>query len=334
MVGMTNAERQARFRERRKAELEALRNAAPAVAASDEDDDFRPSSSVALVSALNKRSGETSIEWTEATINPFVGCTRVSEGCRSCYAERDAHRFSNSVNGPPAYAGTTKDRKWTGIINRASDASFYESLKNKRPTVYFVCSMSDFWHVNVKDEWRKEFIEIMHNTPHHTYQLLTKRPENISKMLAAINITELPSNVWIGATVEDSRVKSRIDHIRNIPAKVRFLSVEPMTAPLGSVDLTGIHWVITGGESGPGARPCKVEWVREVRDQCRQQGVAFFHKQWGTAESNPLSAAYPGKEASGITLKDFIKSIDPHAKGGAFLDGLLFRAIPEFALCQ
>ena len=328
MVGMTNAERQARFRERRKAELEALRNSKPAggVAVSTDDEEL-PSSVAALTSILNKRKGASSIEWTGDRINPFIGCTRVSEGCRHCYAEAQSNRFTGSTS---AYAGTTKDGKWTGVINRTSDSVFYKSKTNKQPTVYFVCNFSDFWHKNAKDEWRKEFFDIMAATPQHIYQLLTKRPENISDMLNLINVSELPSNVWLGATVEDSRVISRIDHLRNIPAKVRWLSVEPMTAPLGKIDLTGIHWVITGGESGPGARPCKAEWFREVRDQCKQQGVAFFHKQWGTAESNPLAAAYPGKKASGLSLEDFIKSVDPHSNhGGAFLDGRLCHEFPE-----
>jgi len=313
---MTNAERQRLWRER---QIANQNNEA-------DSDDTAPSSSTALVSHLNARR-KTSIEWTQETINPFVGCTRVSEGCRNCYAEIMAAR--QCAMGTQSYIGTINNRKWTGVINKSSETTFHKPLEQNKPTVYFVNSMSDFWHENAKDEWRNEFIDVIKKTPHHIYQILTKRPENIITMMDRIGLHSFPDNVWIGATVEDHRVAHRIDNLRSVPARIRFLSVEPMTAPLGNVNLTGIHWVITGGEAGPGARPCKVEWIREVRDQCERQGVPFFHKQWGTPESNPLAVAYPGKEVSRMKLADFIKNIDPHAKGGAFLDGRLWRDMPK-----
>jgi protein gp37 len=265
----------------------------------------------------------TSIEWTQETWNPFVGCSIVSAGCKNCYAMKMAERLANM--GQESYRGTTKNWVWTGKLNRSTDATFYAPRKVRKPTTWFVNSMSDFWHANADDAWRAEALDIMGTTPHHTYQVLTKRPELITPTLTRIGVEKLPDNLWLGCTVEDRRVVDRIDILRTVPARIRFLSVEPMTAALGQVDLSGIHWVITGGESGPKSRPIKAEWVREVRDQCIAAGVAYFHKQWGKAEWNPLATNAP----LGESIATYIKRVDPNGKGGALLDGRLWREMPE-----
>jgi protein gp37 len=222
----------------------------------------------------------TNIEWTEWTWNPFVGCDIVSPGCRNCYAMRMAHRIASFPN--PHYAGTTQQAKrgpvWTGKLSRNSDAAMRKPLGIRQPSLIFVNSMSDFWHPAAEDAWRAEALAIMRATPQHEYQVLTKRPELISPTLARMGET-LPGNFWLGATVEDAKHAWRIDELRAVPAVIRFLSVEPLIAPLGPVDLTGIDWVIVGGESGPNFRPMDPAWARAVRDQCRAQGVALFVKQ-------------------------------------------------------
>jgi protein gp37 len=264
----------------------------------------------------------TSIEWTEETWNPFVGCSIKSAGCRNCYAMRLAPRLV--AMGQVQYQGTTGPKgAWTGTVNRSTESVIERPLRTRKPTVWFVNSMSDFWHENALDDWRAEALDIIEATPRHIYQILTKRPENIAGMLDRMG-RRIPNNVWLGCTVEDRRVIDRIDVLRSIPAKIRFLSVEPMIAALGPVDLDGIHWVITGGESGYGSRPISVDWVREVRDQCARVGVAFFHKQWGQPEFNPLAVQCPPDER----VRGFIKRVDPHGKGGALLDGRLWWEMP------
>lgn len=287
---------------------------------------MQPSSLTAAATAARR---STSIEWTEHTWNPFVGCFIASAGCKNCYAMRMAARLEAAGQGP--YQGTTRSGVWTGKLNRATDAAMRKPLGLPGRAVIFVNSMSDFWHDNALDAWRAEALDIIERTPQHQYQILTKRPELIAPTLERMGIAQLPDNVWLGATVEDHRVTWRIDHLRAAPARIRFLSVEPLTAPLGAVDLGGIHWVITGGESGPGARPCKAEWVREARDQCTAADVPFFHKQWGKPAFNPLAAAYPRKARAGESLADYIKRIDPNGKGGALLDGKLWREMPDYA---
>jgi protein gp37 len=191
--------------------------------------------------------------------------------------------------GYTPYQGTVMKSKagpvWTGKVNRSTDATMRKPLSIWDPSLIFTCSMADFWNMDAQDEWRKEALAIMRQTSRHRYQILTKRPQNIAPILERMG-EALPDNVWLGATVEDRRVTDRITILREVPARIRFLSVEPMTAPLGAVDLTGIHWVIVGGESGPGARPMDPAWCQEVLDQCLAQGVAFFMKQ-GSANNWP-----------------------------------------------
>lgn len=271
----------------------------------------------------------TSIEWTEHTWNPFVGCSILSAGCKNCYAMRMAHRCGEM--GHDAYNGVAQSSKagpvWTGQINRNSDSAMTAPLRRRKAAIFFVNSMSDFWHPNARDEWRHESFDVMLATPQHQYQVLTKRPDLIAPTLTRMG-RSLPSNLWLGATVEDARVADRIDHLRAVPAAIRFLSVEPLIAPFGTPDLSGVDWVITGGESGPKCRPCRGSWVREIRDHIasRHPGIALFHKQWGHYKSNPLTHedGFTEAEAELLDPREF-------GKGGAHLDGELWRQFPRYA---
>lgn len=205
----------------------------------------------------------TTIEWTEQTWNPVTGCTKVSQGCKRCYAERIADRF-------------WKDRSFTEV--RCHPERLRAPAKVKAPTKFFVNSMSDLFHEDVPLAFIRQVFDVMVECERHTFQVLTKRSERLLELHR-----ELPwrSNIWMGVSVEDDRVTERIEHLRQVDAKVRFLSLEPLIGPLHDVDLGGIHWVIVGGESGPGARVMKPEWVRSLRKQCRAARVPFFFKQWG-----------------------------------------------------
>ncbi len=261
----------------------------------------------------------TAIEWTEHTWNPFVGCSRASDGCRNCYAERMAGQLE--AMGKPAYRGLTRKGKWTGQLNRSTDATMRKPLTFRDPAVFFVNSMSDFWHPNGDDAWRAEALDIMAATSRHTYQVLTKRPELVAETLGRMGRT-VPENVWLGATVEDGRVADRIAHVARFPSRVRFLSVEPIVHRFGQQDLGGINWIITGGESGAGARPLEPDWVREVRDQCTAGDIPLFHKQWGAYRNNPLVCEQRLSIAEAQRL-------DRHGKGGGLLDGRLWREMPR-----
>lgn len=269
----------------------------------------------------------TAIEWTQHTWNPFVGCSIVSAGCTNCYAMAQAWRMEHGF-GFPSYQGTTRkvngNAIWTGRVNRSSDAKMAEPLRIGPPSLIFVNSMSDFWHEAAKDAWRAEALEIMRRTPRHRFQVLTKRPENIAPIMQRMGITSLPDNLWLGCTLEDHRVADRAKILAAVPARIRFLSIEPITAPVGQLALDGIHWIITGGESGRKARLNRPEWTREVRDQATARGVAFFHKQWGHYGSNPHVIEAGRTEAEA-------EQLDPPAngKGGALLDGRLWREFPE-----
>lgn len=271
----------------------------------------------------------TSIEWTEHTWNPFVGCSIISPGCKNCYAMRMAFRCGEM--GHAAYNGVAQSSNagpvWTGKINRNSESAMTAPLRRRIAAVFFVNSMSDFWHPNADDKWRHEAFDVMVATPQHQYQVLTKRPDLIAPTLARMG-RRLPENIWLGATVEDDRVSERIDHLRAVPANIRFLSVEPMIGKLGTPDLSGIDWVITGGESGPRCRICQGSWVREVRDHiaAKHQNISLFHKQWGHYKSNPLvhELGFTESEAAELDPKEF-------GKGGAHLDDELWRQFPKYA---
>lgn len=212
---------------------------------------------------------QSKIEWTEATWNPSVGCDKVSSGCKYCYAEVMAKRLKAMKA-----IGYENGFDFTILPDRI-DAP----LKVKKPTKFFVNSMSDLFHEDMPVSFLDKIFDTIERTPHHTYQILTKREENLKKYFQDKTV---PDNVWLGVTVEVANKKNRIDVLRRIGAKIRFISIEPLLEDLGELDLTDIHWVIVGGESGAKARPMKQEWAIEVKKQCEKQKVSFFFKQWGT----------------------------------------------------
>lgn len=270
------------------------------------------------------RARTTGIEWTQHTWNPQVGCSIVSPGCTNCYAMRQARRLETAF-GMPAYQGTTKlvngNPVWTGKIGKASRAQLRKPLTHRDPTTFFVNSMSDLFHEDAPEAWITETFDMIRLAKHHTYQILTKRPEVAARYYAAHPEVHGLPQVWLGVSVEDRKRAERIDVLRAIPAATRFLSVEPLLGPLGAVDLAGIDLVITGGESGPGARFMHPDWVREMRDQCIAQRVAFFHKQHGTYASHPFVVE------QGMTNRQ-AEELDSHGKGGALVDGRLWRDLP------
>jgi len=215
---------------------------------------------------------KTKIEWTEATWNPTTGCTKVSEGCKNCYAEKMAKRLQ--AMGMKRYQNGFQLTLHWDLIDLP--------LRWKKPRKIFVNSMSDLFHPEVPDDFIQKVFETMNRASHHIFQVLTKRPERVAALAHRLNWT---SNIWMGTSVENMRVIERVDHLRKVPARVRFLSCEPLLGPL-KLNLDGIHWVIVGGESGPGARPMDEQWVREIRDQCVKENVAFFFKQWGGVQKH------------------------------------------------
>jgi protein gp37 len=227
------------------------------------------------------------IEWTEATWNPTVGCTKISSGCKHCYAEAMSVRLR--AMGTPGYENGFK---LTVLPDRLT-----EPLRRKKPTVYFVNSMSDLFHKSIPDGYIEKVFEVIESSPQHTFQVLTKRAERMASFFRNRNV---PQNAWLGVTVEDRKDGvPRIDKLREIDATIRFLSVEPLLEDIGEIDLTDIHWVIVGGESGPRARPMKPEWIEPIRQQCEEVGAAFFFKQWGGWGADGVKRA---KKANGRKL--------------------------------
>lgn len=216
----------------------------------------------------------TRIEWSEATWNPWHGCLKVSPGCAHCYMFRDKKRYGQDA---------------TKIVR--SKTTFNMPLSWEDPRLVFACSWSDFF-IEEADPWRADAWEVIEATPRHTYQILTKRPERIATNLPE---TWILPHVWLGVSVENPRFYWRIEALRRIPACVRFLSLEPLLAPMPDLPLKGISWVILGGESGPGCRPMEGTWVREIRDQCAHAGVPFFFKQWGGVKKGTKGRLFEGK---------------------------------------
>lgn len=208
------------------------------------------------------------IEWTEATWNPITGCSKISLGCKNCYAERFAKRL-----------------KAMGHFNYRNEfhVTLHEHMLKqpltwKNPRLIFVCSMGDLFHRDVPLEFIQKIFEVMEKAHWHTFQLLTKRSERLPKINQYLT---WPQNVWMGVTVENMDYIPRVDHLRQTGAKIKFISIEPLLGPLPNLNLSGIDWVIVGGESGPKARPILVDWVMDIRDQCQRAHVPFFFKQWG-----------------------------------------------------
>lgn len=214
-------------------------------------------------------STKTSIEWTEQTWNPAVGCSKVSPGCANCYAEVMARRLQAM-----RVRGYENGFRLTLLPERLQ-----EPIKRKRPTLYFVNSMSDLFHEAIPDDYLLRVLEVIRQAPQHTFQILTKRAERMAEFF---HMKQPPSNAWLGVTVENrAHGLPRLDALRQISAYVRFISAEPLLEDLTEMDLTGMHWVIVGGESGPRARQMNPEWVMAIKRMCDEQGVAFFFKQWG-----------------------------------------------------
>lgn len=232
-------------------------------------------------------SQRSSIEWTDATWNPVTGCTKVSPGCAHCYAETFAERF-RGVPGHP-YEG--------GFDLQVRPERLEAPLTWKRPSMVFVNSMSDLFHEDVPFEFISAVFETMRQADWHTFQVLTKRPERAARLSPDL---PWPRNVWLGTSVENQRWTTRIEDLRKTGAYVRFLSCEPLLGPL-RLDLTDIHWVIVGGESGPKARPMKPAWAEEIRDQCQERGVPFFFKQWGAhnEEGRRVGKTKAGRQLAG-----------------------------------
>jgi protein gp37 len=221
------------------------------------------------------------IEWTEATWNPLAGCSVLSPGCTNCYAMRMAARLQ--AMGMAKYAGTTrksgKRHVWTGRVNIDKKA-LTAPLAWKKPQRIFVNSMSDLFKDKADEKFIRQVWRVMERAHWHSFQVLTKRPERMLEILSKPEFPTLP-NVWLGTSVESEDYLGRIDLLRRVPARIRFISFEPLLGPIADPDLSGIHWAIVGGESGPRARPMEAGWVEELRDACERQDVAFFFKQWG-----------------------------------------------------
>lgn len=242
----------------------------------------------------------TKIEWTDVTWNPVTGCTKISAGCAHCYAEVMTRRLKAMGVG----------KYQNGFTVKLHEEALNEPFKWKKPRMIFVCSMSDLFHKDVPFEYVDRVMHVIEETPQHRYQLLTKRAE---RMEAYFNTRRVPGNVWLGVTVEEQASKTRIDNIRFIRnAPLKYLSCEPLLEDLGGLDLSGIDWVIVGGESGNLARPMKEEWVRNIKNQCEKAGIAFFFKQWGTWGCDGVKR-------------------DKH-KNGKLLDGKICQAMPDIIL--
>jgi protein gp37 len=224
----------------------------------------------------------STIEWTDATWNPVRGCTKVSPGCKHCYAETLAERF-RGVPGHPFEHGFDLQ-----LIPSALELP----LRWRASRRIFVNSMSDLFHDDVPATYIRRVFGVMKRASHHQYQVLTKRSERMARLAANI---EIPPQVWMGVSVENQKYTTRIDDLRRVEASVRFLSVEPLLGPIEDLDLTGIHWVIVGGESGHGARPMDPAWVRSIRDQCVASNVKFFFKQWGGVRKHVTGRVLDGR---------------------------------------
>jgi protein gp37 len=232
------------------------------------------------------------IEWTDATWNPVRGCTKISPGCKHCYAETFAERF-RGVKGHPYQQG---------FDLRLVPEKLPEPFSWRAPKLVFVNSMSDLFQPGVPDEYAEAVAQVMVKANWHTYQVLTKRSDKLRDLLKGrLRFAACQKHIWWGVSVEDRKYGlPRIEHLRNSPAAVRFLSVEPLLEDLGEIDLTGVSWVIVGGESGPGARPIRKEWVLSIREQCKAAGVPFFFKQWGGTRK-----AITGRKLDGRTYDEY-----------------------------
>jgi len=259
----------------------------------------------------------TTIEWTNKTWNPTTGCTKISAGCKFCYAEVMHGRLNAMHHTKPSKATQHYSEPFTTLRTHADFLDLPRTWK--KPTKVFVNSMSDLFHEDIPLEFIQQVFKVMNECPQHTFQILTKRSERLSRLNGILNWTP---NIWMGVSVEDNRVLQRIDHLLCVPAHVRWLSIEPMIFPVDLTDelLHGISWVVCGGESGPkkAIRPMKQEWVSDIQNQCARNGVSFFFKQWGSPRNNP--------DPNDPTMQ---KGHPDYAKGGCQIDGKVYREYPE-----
>ena len=258
---------------------------------------------------------KTSIEWTELTWNPAVGCSKISPGCAHCYAEVMARRLQAM-----RVKGYENGFRVTLLPDRLE-----EPIRRKRPAVYFVNSMSDLFHEEIPDHYILRVLTIIRETPQHTFQILTKRAERMAEFF---RIRKPLQNVWLGVTVENrAHGLPRLDALRRISATVRFVSAEPLLEDLAEIDLTGVHWVMVGGESGPQARPMKPQWVLNVKRQCNEHGAAFFFKQWGewSADGKKQGKKHNGRVLDGRTWDAMPMPFTPQA--GPQTDNIFMRQI-------
>lgn len=283
------------------------------------------------------------IEWTEATWNPIVGCSKVSPGCQNCYAERMATRLI--AMGQEKYRGTVASGKWTGVIN-FDERVLEEPLRRKKPTRYFVNSMSDLFHENIPHQSILKILAVIAASPQHTFQILTKRPQRMLKFFTITSIQEqlvdalevlaakngwchahddfawpLP-HLWLGVSAENQKTANkRIPYLLSIPAAVRFLSCEPLLGPidLKKASFENVDWVIIGGESGPGARPLHPDWVLSLRDQCQASKIPFFFKQWGAFK--PICPVYGDDEAQEWLDASYAHNLNPEKTRIVFNSG-------------
>lgn len=222
------------------------------------------------------------IEWTESTWNPSTGCTKISTGCTNCYAEVMSRRLQSM--------GTKKYKDGFNL------SCHHEELKTpytwKKPRIVFVNSMSDLFHENMPIDFIKEVFKVMNDCPQHTFQVLTKRADILEKYCNQLYWTP---NIWMGLTVESNSFTKRIDALRNVPSRIKFLSIEPLLSEMPNLNLLNIDWVIVGGESGPKARPIKEEWVIEIKEQCEEKNIPFFFKQWGGKNKKANGKLLQGK---------------------------------------
>jgi len=241
-------------------------------------------------------SQKSKIEWTQNTWNPTTGCTKISSGCKHCYAEKMAKRLQ--AMGVRGYEN--------GFDLTILPERLEQPLKRKKPTIYFVNSMSDLFHEDIPDSFIENVFKVITQATQHEFQILTKRAKRMEEFFRT---RQVPQNAWLGVTVEDKKYGlPRINYLRRIDVKTRFLSIEPLLENLGAINLNGIHWIIVGGESGQQARQMKKKWVENIQKQCQQSGVKFFFKQWGTWGAN-------GKKGS-------------KKQNGRQLNGALFDEMP------
>jgi protein gp37 len=269
-------------------------------------------------------SEHSEIEWTDASWNPVRGCTKITPGCDHCYAETFAERF-RGVPGHPYEQG---------FDLRLVPEKLADPLRWKAPKTIFVNSMSDLFHKDVPDDYVEAVCRVMERANWHTYQVLTKRSSRLRNLLQTrIRFAADLPHVWWGVSVEDrAHGLPRVEHLRQAPAAVRFLSVEPLLEDLGTIELQGIHWVIVGGESGPGARPMQREWVLSIREQCETAGVPFFFKQWGGVRKSKAGRHLDGRTYDALPTRLALPVIDKGPRLAAIAEiESLYRATPAAA---